>query len=69
MPADKNGAWRQIGTYTGLALMVPAAGLTGFGIGFGLDHHFGTGVIFRVVFLLLGSAAGLIEIVRVAARS
>jgi len=64
---DKN-AWRMIGEYTGLAMMVPLAALIGFGIGFFLDAHWHTGRTFEIIGLLLGVAAGLIEIVRVAGR-
>lgn len=60
--------WRQIGQYTGLALMLPAAGLIGYFVGAELDRHWGGGNVFRVIFLFLGAAAGLIEIVRVAGR-
>lgn len=60
--------WRQIGEFTGLALMLPLAGLVGYGIGFAVDEHWHTGHIFTVVFLFLGCAAGLIEIIRVANR-
>lgn len=66
--ADGGSLWRQIGEYTGLALLLPAAGLIGFGIGSWLDGKFHSGHVFTVIFLLLGCAAGLVEIVRVASR-
>jgi len=68
LPPDRANLWRQIGEYTGLAIMLPAAGLVGYAIGYALDRALGTGQIFKVVFLMLGCAAGLIEIVRVAGR-
>ena len=68
-PKDDSGRlWRQIGEYTGLALMLPAAGLIGYWIGAALDGYWSTGHVFTVIFLFLGCAAGLIEIVRVAGR-
>lgn len=64
-----NGSvWRLIGQYTGLAVMLPAAGLIGYGIGWALDAHWHTAPVFTLIFLFLGCVAGLIEIVRVAAR-
>lgn len=65
----KDNLWRQIGEFTSLALMLPIAGLIGYGIGYLLDQHWHTGHVLTVVFLFLGCAAGLIEIVRVANRS
>ncbi|MGH9417448.1 MAG: AtpZ/AtpI family protein [Terriglobales bacterium] len=62
------GVWNMIGEYTGLAVMLPAAGLIGYGIGWALDQHWHSTPVFTVIFLFLGCIAGLIEIVRVAAR-
>jgi ATP synthase protein I len=66
---DSGNLWRQVGQYTGLAFTLPAAGLVGYAIGWWLDRHFGTGHIFTIVFLMLGSAAGLVEIVRALGKS
>ncbi len=61
---DADNLWRQVGQYTGLAFTLPAAGLVGYAIGWLIDRHFGTGHIFTIVFLMLGCAAGLLEVVR-----
>lgn len=66
--SERGRLWRQVGTYLGLAITVPAAALIGFVIGYEIDGHLGSGRIFTVLFLLLGAAAGLIELVRTALR-
>lgn len=59
---------RQLGEYTGLALTLPAAGLIGYAIGSALDDALKTGYLFTLIFLFVGCAAGLIEILRVVSR-
>ena len=53
----------QLGKYYGLIFVLPAAVLVGYGIGYGLDKLFHTGFL-KLVFLLLGVAAGMIDLVR-----
>ena len=53
----------QVGKYYGMIFVLPAAVLVGYGIGYGLDKLFHTGFL-RIVFLLLGVAAGLIDLFR-----
>jgi F0F1-type ATP synthase assembly protein I len=53
----------QIGKYYGMIFILPAAVLVGFGIGYALDKVFHTGFL-KVVFLLLGVAAGMIDLFR-----
>lgn len=53
----------QIGKYYGLIFVLPAAALVGYGMGYALDKVFHTGFL-KVVFLLLGVAAGLIDLFR-----
>lgn len=53
----------QIGKYYGMIFIVPAAVLVGFGIGYGLDKVFHTSFL-KIVFLLLGVAAGIIDLFR-----
>ncbi len=62
MPRDDN-AWRQFGRYYGLAFLLPTCVFVGYVIGYFLDKAFHTGFL-KIVFLLLGVAAGLIELVR-----
>ena len=53
----------QLGKYYGLIFVLPAAVLVGYGIGYALDKVFHTGFL-KVVFLLLGVAAGMIDLFR-----
>jgi F0F1-type ATP synthase assembly protein I len=53
----------QVGEYTSLAFLLPAATFIGYAIGYLLDRAFGTRFLY-LVFLLLGIAAGLIEVIR-----
>lgn len=62
-PSDKESAIRQLGRYSGLAFLIPVSILVGYTIGYFLDKAFGTGFL-KVVFLFLGIASGLIELVR-----
>lgn len=55
--------WKQFGKYYGLAILLPTCTLVGYIIGFLLDKGFGTR-FFKLVFLLLGIAAGFIELIR-----
>lgn len=59
----KDNLVRQFGKYYSLALMLPAAILVGFLIGYLLDKAFGTGFL-KIIFLFLGVAAGIIEVIR-----
>ncbi len=60
---DKNSLPVQLGKYYGLIFVVPVAVLVGYGIGYGLDKVFHTSFL-KVVFLLLGVAAGIIDLLR-----
>jgi F0F1-type ATP synthase assembly protein I len=60
---DKNSLPVQLGKYYGMIFILPAAVLVGFGIGYALDKLFHTGFL-RIVFLLLGVAAGMIDLLR-----
>ena len=63
-PSDqKNELWIKVGRYMGMTVSLPAAAFVGYAIGYGLDHLFGTR-FFRLIFLVLGVAAGLIQVVR-----
>ncbi len=55
--------WVQASEYTSLAVMLPAATVIGYGIGYMLDRALGTGFL-KVVFLLLGIAAGFVQLIR-----
>jgi F0F1-type ATP synthase assembly protein I len=58
-PSDTRG----IGKYINLALILPITMFIGYMMGYGLDALFHTTWI-RYVFLLIGSAAGFVELIR-----
>lgn len=62
--ARRNRTYAQmLGEYTGLAMSLPVSTLVGYAIGYGLDKLFGTHFLY-IVFLILGSAAGMMQIVK-----
>jgi F0F1-type ATP synthase assembly protein I len=58
-----NDVWASVARYTAVATLLPAFAFTGFAIGYGLDYLFSTHFM-RLVFLLLGVAGGLVQVVR-----
>jgi F0F1-type ATP synthase assembly protein I len=52
-----------VGEYTSLAFMLPAATLVGYAIGYLLDKAFHTHFLY-IPFLILGIAAGFVQLVR-----
>jgi F0F1-type ATP synthase assembly protein I len=66
-PDRKKNPWVQVGRYSELALMLPAGTVAGWLIGSALDHWLHTSWI-AVVGLLLGTAAGLIQLIRTVSR-
>ncbi len=63
MPTRRRSFYVLVGEYTSLAFLLPAATLAGYGIGYLLDRALGTSFL-KVVFLLLGIAAGLVQLIR-----
>jgi F0F1-type ATP synthase assembly protein I len=63
----KKSPWVQVGRYSQLALMLPAGTVAGWLIGSALDRWLHTSWI-SVVGLLLGIAAGMIELIRTVLR-
>ena len=59
----KDSLFQQLGKYYSVAFLLPASVLVGFAIGYGLDKWLGTGFL-KVIFLFLGVAAGIIEVIR-----
>jgi F0F1-type ATP synthase assembly protein I len=66
-PDGKQSPWVQVGRYSQLALMLPAGTVAGWLIGTALDHWLHTSWM-SIVGLLLGTAAGLIELIRTVSR-
>ena len=52
-----------VGEYTSLAFLLPAATFVGYAIGYLLDKAFGTHFLY-LLFLLLGIAAGFVQLIR-----
>ena len=65
--SGRNNVWVQVGRYSQLALVLPSATIVGWLLGAALDHWLHTSWI-SIVGLLLGSAAGLVEVIRTVPR-
>ncbi len=63
MPKKQGNLYQQFGKYYGLAFLLPVSMAVGYGIGYGLDKLFHTSFL-KIVFLLLGVAAGVIDLLR-----
>lgn len=63
MAKTNRSVWVAVGRYTSLAFVLPACVLVGYLIGYLLDRLFGTS-FFYIVFLLVGIAAGFLELIR-----
>lgn len=63
MSSDNRSAWKQVGRYSSLAMLLPACVFVGYLLGWALDKVFATHWIY-IVGLLFGIAAGFVELVR-----
>ena len=52
-----------LGKYIELATLVPISTMVGMAMGYGLDKLFGTHFLY-IIFMLLGTAAGIIQLIR-----
>jgi len=59
----KKGIARAV-EYSSLAMMLPVSTGVGIVIGYYLDKFFGTKPVLLIVFLILGSVAGFVELIR-----
>jgi F0F1-type ATP synthase assembly protein I len=57
----------QVAEYTTLAFLLPVTAVVGYFMGYLLDKAFGTHFLY-IVFLLLGIAAGFVQLIRVLLR-
>ena len=57
----------QVAEYTSLAFLLPVTAVVGYVMGYLLDKAFGTHFLY-IVFLLLGIAAGFVQLIRVLLR-
>jgi F0F1-type ATP synthase assembly protein I len=60
---QKRNVWVMVGEYSSLAMLLPAATVVGYGIGYLLDNAFGTSFL-KPVFLILGIAAGFVQLIK-----
>jgi F0F1-type ATP synthase assembly protein I len=58
-----NNFWAPVGRYLSLGFMLPLSTLVGYVIGHLLDRACGTSFLY-IVFLLLGIAAGFVQLIR-----
>ena len=63
MKDKRNDAYVMLGRYLGLATLLPATTFVGYAIGYLLDKAFGTTYL-KIVFLLIGIAGGILQLVR-----
>ena len=61
--------YQQLGELLSVGIMLPASIGIGYGIGYLLDRLFGTAQVFKIVFLLFGIAAGLINLLRTVSKT
>ena len=59
--------WIKFGEYSQVAFILPSSIFVGYAIGYLLDKWLGTRFLY-MVFLLIGIAAGLIQVIRFAQR-
>jgi F0F1-type ATP synthase assembly protein I len=64
---DKKPLMAQVAEYTSLAFLLPVTAVVGYVIGYLLDKAFGTHFLY-IVFLLLGIAAGFMQLIRILLR-
>jgi F0F1-type ATP synthase assembly protein I len=67
-PSDKQNSWVQIAKYSELAVIFPAATVAGWLVGLALDHWLHTHWLY-LVGLLLGIAAGFVQLIRMVSAS
>jgi F0F1-type ATP synthase assembly protein I len=60
---DNRNQWAQVARYIQLGFVLPTATVAGWLLGLALDHWLHTGWI-QVVGLILGTAGGIIELLR-----
>jgi F0F1-type ATP synthase assembly protein I len=67
MPPEKKPVWSQISDYASIGFMLPACTVTGYYLGVLLDHLFHTRYL-NIVFLIIGIAAGFVELIRIVSK-
>ena len=68
-PRKPLSVWAQVGYYTSLGFILPAAAVAGFGLGWFVDRWLHTSPIFAMILGLIGAAAGVVEIITILTRA
>ena len=63
MVTPKDSWQAQLGRYLGIAILLPLCTIIGYVVGYLLDRAFGTRFL-KIVFLILGTAGGFMELIR-----
>lgn len=69
MPDDQKpeGQWKQLNRYMEIGLIFPTSIVVGLAAGYGVDHLTGKH-FFYIIGLLLGIAAGFVQLIRITSR-
>ena len=65
--SNQRDFWVQVGRYSQIAFIFPAATVAGWLLGLGLDHWLHTHWLY-LVGLILGIVAGFVELIRLVAK-
>ena len=68
-PGKPMSLWAQVGFYASLGMILPAAAVGGFGLGWWLDRWLHTSPLFSLVLGFVGAAAGVTEVLQILTRA
>ncbi len=68
-PGKSLSVWAQVGFYTSLGFILPAAAVGGFGLGWCLDRWLHTSPVLALILGLGGAVAGVVEILTILTRA
>lgn len=60
--------WARALSYLGLSFMVPVSAFAGYALGWFLDAHLHTKPVLALIGVLIGSVAGIVEMIQVVIR-
>ena len=65
---DRQEIWARAAFYAGLSVIIPVSALAGYGLGWYLDRHFHSAPVLSFVGIMVGSAAGIFDVIRIVMR-
>jgi len=68
-PGKPLSVWAQVGYYTSLGFILPAAAVGGFGLGWCVDRWLHTSPAFAMILGLAGAVAGIVEVLTILKRA